>query len=136
MSEDWDNLISEFGITPNQVKQWMEYIESDDFKKVTGGIVEENNKNYYIANSDLHGKGIFANIDLNEGDLIGSSLSNNKRTLIARYANHSDNANSTLRNNNLYAKQFINKNDEILIDYREGKHGLIVLKLFLKFKRP
>ena len=103
MSEDWDNLLQELNLTKEDEDSWMKYIDSKEFLELTGGLLTEDNENFYLADSALHGQGLFANRDFQANDLIGYVSLNNKRTLIARYTNHSFKNNATIKDNTLYS---------------------------------
>jgi hypothetical protein len=130
MSKDWDNLLLELDLTKEDEDSWMKYIDSDEFLELTGGISTEDNENFYLAKSALHGKGLFAKRDLKANELIGYVSLNNKRTLIARYTNHSDSNNATINNNTLYTEVDIKKDKEILINYRNQPELIQIIKLF------
>ena len=128
MSEDWNNFLQEFRLTRKQEASWMKYIDSKEFLWLTGGLSTEENENFYLTNSRLHGKGLFAKRDLKANEVVGHVLLNNKRTLIARYTNHSDSNNATIKDNTLYTIDDIKKDNEILINYREQPELIQIIK--------
>lgn len=130
MSEDWDNLLQELNLTKEDEDSWMKYIDSKEFLELTGGLLTEDNENFYLANSALHGKGLFANRDFQVNDLIGYVSLNNKRTLIARYTNHSFKNNATIKDNILYSISEIRKDTEILINYKDQPEIIQIINLF------
>lgn len=130
MSEDWDNLLEEFDLTKEDEDSWMKYINTDEFLEITGGLLTEDNENFYLANSAIHGKGLFAKRNLEANELIGYTSLNNKRTLIARFTNHSDTNNAIIKNNTLYTEVDMKKDTEILINYRDQPEVIQIIKLF------
>jgi pyridoxal/pyridoxine/pyridoxamine kinase len=88
-------------------------------------VIDVKTSEYYKGNSDIHGEGIFALKNINEGDIIGlGSIDNTNKTFLGRYTNHSDDRNAMfyyLLNGDvvMVAKAGINKDEEILVNYRE-----------------
>lgn len=93
---------------------------------------------WYIAESNIKGKGIFADKDYKEGEIIGSAGTAGGEdefgakiwnlTELARYCNHQWKRNVDIKKNNdqidLVAKQEINKDDEIVSDYAQVSREL------------
>ena len=78
----------------------------------------------YIANSKIHGQGVFAGKNFQAGEKIGVAVTNIKpfiRTKIGEMINHSDKSNSIIKENSgffiLFASKNINKFSEITLDY-------------------
>jgi hypothetical protein len=76
-----------------------------------------------VRESKIHGKGLFANKEFNEGDLIGiAHINGNPTGMIGRFHNHSDkpNAHSVSFGNKKYlaALRPLMKGEEITVDYR------------------
>ena len=114
-------MLEEYGIDFNKLK---EYLKSKEFYDIAGPIVDEKNKNYKVDKSDIDGLGVFSTKYFKKGDVIGYGRLGNTRTLVGRYANHSDinNANFYYIENSedviLICEKDIYINEEILIDYR------------------
>lgn len=93
---------------------------------------------WYIAESDIKGKGIFADKDYKEGDNIGSGGTAGGEdefgakiwnlTELARYCNHQWKSNVDIKKDNdqidLVAKREINKDEEIVADYAQVSREL------------
>jgi SET domain-containing protein len=105
------------------------HLKSEEFLKEAGPVVDDGNDTYKVLDSEIDGKGIFANKNFNEGDFIGYAKVNDTRTLAGRYTNHSDFNNANFyyikENNNsvLIAEKHIDVGQEILIDYRHHTHN-------------
>ena len=90
----------------------------------TGEVVKFKTLTVKRKKSKIHGYGMFALIDLEEGDIIGlASINAIHKTYLGRYTNHSHNPNIEflyLQNYDLIAvaKQDINTGQELLVDYR------------------
>jgi len=117
---DWYILLKENNIDYSKLKA---YLNSDLFINEVGKVVDDNNNNYVISKSPIHGKGVFANKDINKNEIIGVGYNNNTRTLLGRYTNHSslNNAKFFYKENKiiLKAEQDILFNEEILVNYRD-----------------
>tara|TARA_R100001594_G_scaffold70185_1_gene104509 strand:- start:847 stop:1242 length:396 start_codon:yes stop_codon:yes gene_type:complete len=91
----------------------------------TGKVIEFKSDFYYKEKSTIHGYGVFALKDINEGDVIGvGSIDNKYKTTLGRFTNHSDLNNAMfyyLKNNDvvMVAIKDISKDTEILINYRD-----------------
>lgn len=93
---------------------------------------------WYIAESDIKGKGIFADKDYKEGEIIGSGGTAGGEdefgskiwnlTELARYCNHQWKSNVDIKKDNdqidLVAKREINKDEEIVADYAQVSREL------------
>lgn len=88
--------------------------------------------NYYIANSNVHGDGVFSSRGMGPGELVGVAMhrfdntgypdKDIRRTSLGRYVNESkDNPNASVQEDNGVYKIFtlkpIKPNEEILVDY-------------------
>ncbi len=105
------------------------YIESDEFIKEAGPVVNDFNNNYQILNSEIEGVGIFATKDIKKGYEIGYASINNTRTYAGRYTNHSLNNNAKFyyfkdnSNTILIAEDNIKKGQEIVVNYRHHTYN-------------
>jgi SET domain-containing protein len=111
---DYEKYIGEIGLTEDQVQI---LVNLDN-------VIELNNSNYYKGKSNIHGIGVFASKDIKKGDIIGNVTINNKyRTTLGRWVNHHNIKNTIfykIKNDLIaIAEEDINKNQEILIDYRD-----------------
>jgi len=101
------------------------YIESEEFELEAGPVVDYNNKNYEIKESDIEGMGVFAAVHFSKGERIGYGVIGKTRTLAGRYGNHSATPNAKyyyFRDNDnmiLVADKTIKKGEEIVTNYRQ-----------------
>ena len=118
--KDWYKLLKENNIDYYKLK---EYLKSDKFINEVGEVIDDNNKTYFLDESPIHGKGIFASYDIRKGLVIGIGYFNNNRTILGRYINHSpfNNAKFYYKDQDviLLAEKDIIKGEEILVNYRE-----------------
>ena len=118
--KDWYKLLKENNIDYYKLK---EYLKSDKFINEVGEVIDDNNKTYFLDESPIHGKGIFASYDISKGLVIGIGYFNNNRTILGRYINHSpfNNAKFYYKDQDviLLAEKDIIKGEEILVNYRE-----------------
>ena len=75
-----------------------------------------------IAPSPIHGFGVFATCDINEGGVIEAALVKGKRTQVGRFMNHSPSPNGIIEGNrgesiSVIAAEPIKTGDEITVDY-------------------
>ena len=88
-------------------------------------VINVKTTKYYKDNSKIHGEGIFATNNMAIGSVIGlGSIDEVNKTFLGRYTNHSDNANAMfyyMANGDvvMVSEEYINKGEEILIDYRD-----------------
>jgi hypothetical protein len=88
-------------------------------------VINVKTTKYYKNNSKIHGEGIFATNSMVVGSIIGlGSIDEVNKTFLGRYTNHSDNANAMfyyMANGDvvMISEKYINKGEEILINYRD-----------------
>ena len=88
-------------------------------------VINVKTTKYYKDNSKIHGEGIFATNNMAIGSVIGlGSIDEVNKTFLGRYTNHSDNANAMfyyMANGDvvMISEKYINKGEEILINYRD-----------------
>ena len=88
-------------------------------------VINVKTTKYYKDNSKIHGEGIFATNSMVVGSIIGlGSIDEVNKTFLGRYTNHSDNANAMfyyMANGDvvMISEKYINKGEEILINYRD-----------------
>jgi hypothetical protein len=105
------------------------YIESDEFIKEAGPVVDFGNKNYEVKDSSIEGLGIFTTKDFNKGDVIGYGTMDGCRTIAGRYTNHSKYPNAKFyyfkdnSNTILIAEDNIKKEQEIVVNYRHHTYN-------------
>ena len=118
-------MLEEYNINFDSLK---EYLKSEAFLKIAGPVVDDKNKNYKVAESEIDGLGIFSNKEFSKGDVIGYGRFGGTRTLAGRYTNHSDvnNANFYYIENSedaeLVCEKDISIGEEILVNYRNHLH--------------
>lgn len=108
-----------------------QYISAPSYKTNIHEDIKTNDTNYYIANSNIHGKGVFVNKEYKPGEYIGfafTEVGDNVKHAefnkpFATMINHSNNANSELVmfDDKAYvmASVHIPKNTEITINYNK-----------------
>ena len=129
-NKDWNNFIKENNITKEDIDFYLNNIlDTPEFDKKAGIIVDTNNNIYDKKKSNIHGCGIFAKKDIKRNEVIGKVLyfnSNNKkcRSYLGRYINHSNIKNAIFKKINddfiiCTCYKDIKKDEEILVDYRD-----------------
>tara|TARA_Y100001963_G_scaffold150997_1_gene233081 strand:- start:6876 stop:7304 length:429 start_codon:yes stop_codon:yes gene_type:complete len=129
-NKDWDIFIKENNISKKDVDFYLNNIlDTPEFDKAAGKVVNINNNIYYKEKSNIHGYGIFAKKNIAKDEVIGKVLyidNNNEkcRSYLGRYINHSNVKNAIFKeiNNNFImcvCCEDINKDQEILVDYRD-----------------
>jgi len=101
-------------------------VSEQDLEEIskTGEVVKFKTLTVKRKKSKIHGYGMFAQIDLEKGDIIGlASINAIHKTYLGRYTNHSHHPNIDflyLQNYDLIGvtKQALNKGEELLVDYR------------------
>lgn len=100
------------------------YINSDEFEKEAGPVVDFGEEGYEVQDSDIEGVGIMASKDFEKGDVIGHGIIDGVRSLAGRYTNHSKKHNAKFhyfKDNNdmiLIAERDIEIDEEIVVNYR------------------
>lgn len=121
---DFRKMASEIGVTADQI--WEQSKNESDMADLPWG-------GYKIkrAKSMIHGNGLFATGDIEDGELIAPARINGKRTIAGRYTNHSVNPNAKMvrgvgNDIELIATRKISgcvgglDGEEITVDYRES----------------
>lgn len=116
--EDYDRFLVEYGFT-------QEFI--DPIVKNTADQVPmpEGFDKLVLRPSPIHGLGMFATCDMEEGELLAPVRVNDMRTPAGRYTNHSGQPNAVfvaLENSDLdlVAVRAIQAGEEVTIDYRQA----------------
>lgn len=111
----------------------------DEVRKIsenTGDMIDVENNGIYIKDSDIEGQGVFSKKAFKPQEQIGTSRIGFDRTQLGRYANHAfqPNARCEIMNNSLYfvAKQSIEADDEITVDYKEVRGKALELDAMQK----
>lgn len=123
-TNDFLDAITELGFTPEQVKAMSEDT-ADMIELPYGGYKIK------VANSRIHGQGLFATADIEDGEVISPARIDGKRTIAGRFTNHSASPNAKMIESNngdivLVATRLILgchggfDGEEILINYREA----------------
>jgi len=120
-NEDWKDMLKEYNIDETLLNK---NLNSAEFKNKAGNVKDDGNKCYTLKNSDIHGKGLFINREVQKNEVIGYALSNNERTYLGRYTNHSPEYNAkflAIKNSSdmiTVAYKKIKIGEEILVNYR------------------
>lgn len=88
-NNDYKKMLEEIGVTEESV--WEESSRTDDLIDFPYGAYEVK-----ISNSPIHGKGIFATVNISQNTVIAPSLIDGKRTPAGRYTNHSEYPNAKM----------------------------------------
>lgn len=106
---------------------------ADALKLAVDSLVKTASQDWYIAQSEIQGQGVFAGKDYKPGESIGLAMSKGDKdefdsqlwniTTLARYCNHQQNANVEIRKDgdkfDLVATKPIAEDDELVSDYRQ-----------------
>ena len=116
--EDYKLFLDEYGLTEDYVQSLVKN-KIDRLEEYHPPTLIE------ISKSSINGKGVIALQAFKDGDIIGLSRIDGKRTLLGIYTNHAKIPNAkfnSLENGNLelVATQYINPFYEITIDYRHS----------------
>ncbi len=115
---DFKLYLEENKISEQQLIDWMTYMDNYYYIDIPSDV-------YYKSNSNIHGEGLFALTDIEEGAVVGVASIKDNRTPLARYTNHSKNPNIEFIKVNEdvvgYALEDILKDEEIVVDYRHPK---------------
>ena len=109
---DYDKAVEEIGYTDEQVEVML---KTDD-------LVDQPDDVIRIDDSEIQGKGVFAEKELSTGDEV-IMLTGQNRTPAGRYMNHSNapNVECAIKDDMIVAKILndIDKDDELTVDYRQ-----------------
>ena len=72
---------------------------------------------FYLGDSPIEGKGVFAKTFLGAGNLVGPTLDKGKKTQLGRYVNHSDYPNTIYAEQGLMVTRAIDTGQEITVNY-------------------
>lgn len=122
--KDYEKVLIEFGFTEDQARSQSE--NTDDIINLPYG-----GYGIKVADSSINGKGLFATMDYQAGDLIAPARISGKRTIAGRYTNHSANPNAKMVKHDdgdidlVAVRQILGghggqNGQEITIDYREA----------------
>jgi len=121
---DFLKMLEDLGVTAEQVKDQSE--NPYDQTRMPLGFYK-----FQLAESPIHGKGVFACSGYEAGELIGEANIGGSRTPLGRYTNHSASPNAKMVYANggiyLYADKDIHGQmggmlgDEITVDYRQAR---------------
>jgi len=118
---DFEKFIKEQNVDLETIN---DYIDSEEFEKAAGPVIDIGDKGYEVGKSFIEGLGVIATIDFEKGDVIGYGIIDGCRSLAGRYTNHSKDNNAKFyyfkENNNmiLIAESDIEADDEIVVNYR------------------
>ena len=126
---DFELLCDDLGYSVEEVRKISENVLD---------LIDDKNDDIYVKESEIEGKGAFANIRFNSDETIGISRIGLKRTELGRYANHSfrPNAKCEIKNNSLYfvAIKHISVDDEITVDYKQVRKQALELDNMLEMQ--
>ena len=124
-NQDWNKLLDENNIKYENLKK---VLNSDEFKRSAGDVVDVKTDMYIKSKSSIHGFGIFAKKNINKNDIIGIVLGfkngEKYRSYIGRFTNHSNFKNAIFKeldSGDVIAVciKNIKEDEEILVDYRD-----------------
>ena len=128
-NQDWYKFIEENNLTTKDVDFYLNNIlDTPEFNKTAGRVVNIKNDIYVKQVSSIHGFGIFAKKDINKGDDVGIVLGfengEKYRSYIGRFTNHSNIKNTIFKeldSGDIIAVciKNIEEGEEILVDYRD-----------------
>lgn len=87
--DEFNTMVQEMGFSPELVRDQSENL-LDQMPMPMGSW------RFKIADSRIEGKGVFATMDMVEGDAVGPARRNGLRTPLGRFTNHSDNPNAAM----------------------------------------
>ena len=125
--KDFQRMLIEYGISCETVRAQSENTED----QIAIPLEEYGLK---ISNSLIEGLGLFATFEMQKGRIIAPARINGMRTEVGRYTNHSSLSNAEMiflgesEDIGLIAKKYIEKNEEVTIDYRASLKLLGVIK--------
>jgi len=129
ISKDWDQFLLDVGFSKKDVEHYMEsVIDTPGFSVIAGKVINIKNQVYYKAKSEIHGWGMFAAKNIENGDTIGVVIGLKDkikhRSYLGRFTNHSNLKNTVfkeLKSGEVIAicVKEINIGEEILVDYRD-----------------
>jgi len=112
ITNDFQKMILEIGITEEEIQAEMDEV----------GYLDIASDDFYISDSTIQGKGIFAGKSFEQGDFIGIAKILNSKTTIGRFTNHSPYSNAEMivkqEGVYLYATQSIQQGEEITTNYK------------------
>lgn len=108
-----DDALNALGTTHEQMEK--ESLNLDD-------IVEFSDESFFVAESTIHGKGVFANREFKKGEYITLARIDGKRTPAGRFANHSSKPNCAMlmienTDVQMVALRDIDEREELTVDY-------------------
>ena len=128
-NKDWSKFIKENNITTKDVDFYLNNIlDTPEFDKAVGKIVDIENDMYTKQESSIHGFGIFAKKDISKNETLGIALgfsnSEKYRSYIGRFTNHSNIKNAIFKELDsgdvvAICTKDIKGGEEILVDYRD-----------------
>ncbi len=128
-NEDWIRFIKENNFTTEDVDFYLNNIlDTPEFDKAVGKIVDIENDMYTKQESSIHGFGIFAKKDISKNETVGIALgfsnSEKYRSYIGRFTNHSNIKNAIFKELDsgdvvAICTKDIKGGEEILVDYRD-----------------
>jgi hypothetical protein len=114
--QNYNILLKEYNITDDDVKEDMDKIGYNN--SIIDGL--------YIESSKIHGEGVFTNHTITVNEVVGNSVKNGEKTILGRKVNHSeDRCNIKNMNGQVIALRDINKDEELLFNYKDNLKGLI-----------
>jgi len=103
------------------------------------GVQWQDGKKFAVKESSIHGMGAIATKNIKKGELVGMAVTDEKaleptqahlwrdaRTKLGKYLNHKNKENASFKSENntlnIYAKNTINKGEEITVNYKKGSN--------------
>lgn len=110
MDDDWNKFLEELGLTQETM---------DEAAKTLPTPIKEEDPSYFVSDSPIGGKGVFAKKDMN--GFLGKLRSGNDWYVAGRYANHSPTPNAipVRFGDELAMVGEVKKGEEITLNYRD-----------------
>ena len=100
-------FLNEFNINAATIRSES---ESEPYKEI-------NSDTFYVAESSIDGRGVFASKPFYAGEIIGPMIKDGNKTQLGRFVNHSGYPNTNYMGNNIMATRAIDAGQELTIAY-------------------
>lgn len=103
----YSQFLSEFNLKDEDIKSES---ENEPYKEIYSD-------EFYVAESKINGKGVFASRRFVAGEIIGIMIEEGNKTQLGRFVNHSGYPNTNYMGNNLIVTRSIDTGQELTISY-------------------